>query len=408
MGANYDFPVTADGCVEATFEALIADPLGVFAWARERSPVIRIGNFYLVISGPHVLEMLTDSRTMQMEGAMFGLRGMPMDGPFGQHQLNSVLLSNGEVHARRRAPLARAFAKPIVEKMRPWVHQEASQIAEALPRGEPFDFLEQFASPLPGRVIARVVGLDPDRWREFAQHVYTMVSGFAPPYEAERWRTIEAAVEALYTHCTDALRDRREKPSDDFLTAFAQAADGAGVLSEMEIRQQLLAILLAGSDTTRGALCYQQGLLLEDRSRWETLKADRSLIPAAISECLRLEPPVAAAPRFAPQDIQVGTATIAAGSPYELITLSAMRDPAVYPDPERFDMHRSGGPRLLPSFGGGAHRCIGEYLARIELQEALEVLLDRHPDIELTAPRVPARGYTAIREAQPLWCRIPA
>ena len=394
--------------VEVDLAALQQDPHKAFRHYRPQTAAIKAGPTYYVLRARHVLPLITDSRTSQFEGSMMALRGYPDSGAMSDFMLYSINLTNGDVHRSRRSPLTRAFSKPAVERMRSYVRSEAQRIAEQLPRGSEFDFLEHFCSPLPGRIIAATAGLEPDEWQVFARLIYRMTTGFAPPFPADRWPSIESAAEEMYRYVTAALDDRRKSPREDFVTAFLAATEEAGELSEIEIRSVMLAVLLGGSDTTRGALNSLHGLLLEHRAQWEAVCKDPALIPGAIEEALRFEPPVASVPKMAAQAIDLDGVSIAAGSPLELMTISAMRDPEMYADPDTFDITRTGGPRIHPVFGGGAHRCAGEYLARMELEEGLRATAAIHPNMELVGQRRAPGGFSAIREAMPFMVRIPA
>ena len=295
----------------------------------------------------------------------------------------------------------------MLERLREYVRTEARTIARSLPRNQEFDFRDLFASPYPARIISTVAGLDPNDWRQFAKHIYTMTSGLAPPFDPQKWAQVENSAEAMLKLVTEAIEDRRAHPRQDFITEFVRSADSDGALSELEIRAQLLGVILGGSDTTRGGLTSIVGLLLSDAQSWSDVKADASLITGAVNEGLRVDPPVGGGTRLAVEEIVIGTARIPAGSPVEVNTVSAMRDAALYSNPDVFDIRRTDGPRIHPVFGGGAHRCAGEYLARMELEEAIAALVAECPTLELTEPRIPAKGYTAVRDVQPLRVRIP-
>jgi cytochrome P450 len=315
-------------------------------------------------------------------------------------------MSNGAVHARRRAPAMDAFSRRMIALLRDMIGREARALVEAFPRGVPFDLVEALAGPLPGRVIAQVVGLDPDRWREFAGLVYKMTQGMAPPFPAERWPEIDAAAGRFIGFIGEAVADRRANPRDDFVSAYVAAADKQGVTDEEETLIQLAGIVLAGSDTTRGGIAVAIGMLLEQRSRWEEVLADRTLAANAIHEALRLDPPVGGSPRMTAEPLELDGVTIPPMMPVDLLTISAMRDASLYPDPDRFDLHRVDTPRYHPVFGGGVHRCLGEQLALAELEEALAAVLDLAPAMQLVGERKPLAGFTAVREASPLMVRI--
>jgi cytochrome P450 family 103 len=129
---------------------------------------------------------------------------------------------------------------------------------------------------------------------------------------------------------------------------------------------------------------------------------DPGLIPAAVAESLRYEPSVGSAGRVAQEDIALDGHVVPAGSMILLSTLSALRDEAVYAHPDTFDIRRTDLPRLHPIFGGGAHRCIGEALARIELEEGLGALMRLAPDLRLTGAMPAIQGHSGIRRIDAL------
>ena len=390
----------------ADFEAMTTDPHGYYRKYRPLTPVLQNGQNFYVLRARDVFPMQKNPKMQQIEGWMMKFRGYPEEGHMWRLFSNTVLMSNGKVHARRRAPAVDAFSRRMIAKLREHIRLEARRLAEALPRGVDFDFLEHFASPLPGRVIAFVVGLDPDLWQRFATLVYKMTQGLAPPFPADKWEEIEAAAGEMLGFVEQAIAARRAAPQDDFLTAYIAAADKTGAMDAEELLIQIVGLLLAGSDTTRAGLAVQQGILLEERSRWEAVLADRSLMSAAISESLRLEPPVGGSPRMVVEDVDVGGVTIPAGSAVDLLSISAMRDPEIYDRPDDFDMHRTGVPTFHPVFGGGVHRCLGEQLALAELEEGMAAILDIAPTIRLVGKRAVPRGFTAVREMFPLIVHI--
>jgi hypothetical protein len=144
---------------------------------------------------------------------------------------------------------------------------------------------------------------------------------------------------------------------------------------------------------------------LGDRALWDEVRANPDLIPAAIDEALRIEPPVGSMPRYTPTPIAFGNMTVPAGQVLGLSTLSAMRDETRIKLPENFDLHREDHVRPHLVFGGGAHRCLGEMLARIELEEGLAALMEGVPEIEMIeAPKM--LGFGGIRRSTPLIARI--
>lgn len=392
--------------VQVDFEEILCDPPAVLAKYRAMTPVIHNGANHYVLRAADVIALQKDRRLRSMEGAMMRHRGYPAEGNMWRLFTNTMLLSNGAVHARRRAPALDAFSRRMIAQLRAYIRGEARALAAQLPRDEDFDFVEAFAGPLPGRVIAHVVGLDPDRWETFARLVYEMTQGIAPPFPADRWDRIEGAAGEFIDHIAAVIADRRAAPRDDFVTAYVAAVDAAGEMDEEETLIQIVGIVLAGTDTTRGGITVTVGRLLEDRRLWEEVGADRDLIPAAVAEALRIDPPTGGSPRMTVEPLEVGGVTIPAGVPVDLLVASALRDPALYDRPDEFDLHRENLPRYHPVFGGGVHRCLGEQLALAELEEGLDALLDLAADMKLVGERKPLIGFTGVREVSPLIVRI--
>ena len=160
---------------------------------------------------------------------------------------------------------------------------------------------------------------------------------------------------------------------------------------------QVVTIIIAGSDTTRGAIAVQVALLLQHREQWDAICADPALIPGAVSEALRYEPVVGSIPRFAVEDIEIEGYVVPRKSILSLSTLSAMRDPAQYADPDTFNIRRTDHPRRHLIFGLGVHRCLGEVLARAELEESLAALTERLPRLEIAGHPPYLHGHGGIR-----------
>lgn len=352
-----------------------------------------------------VTGLSSDPRLMQLPGAKGAdAAGIP-PGRVRSLLETTMLMSNGTTHQRRRGAFTKTFAHPVVRRKREQVRAVADQIVDDLPRGKAFDFLDLCASRLPAEMIATVLGLPIEQSPWFARQVYSLSRCLTLPYDINNHDEVEAAAEALYHFVAETLAERRETPRDDFLSMLA--TDGsARALSPEELIYQVMSVIIGGSDTTRSAFNMAVGRLLQNRALWNEVQANRDLIPAAVNEALRLEPPVGGMPRYVPEPITIGELNVEAGQLLNLLTLSAMRDETCFARPEAFDLHREDHILPHPVFGGGAHRCLGEMLARIELEEGLAALMDGAPDIELVEmPRM--LGNLGIRRSTPLIARIP-
>ena len=372
---------------------------------RRAAPLVRSDPQRVVaLRAADVLPLSSDPRLPQIPGnrfvAAFGL-------PPGRVQAflkNMMLMTNGAEHHRMRGAFAKTFAHPVIRGKRAEIRAVADAIVADLPRGRDFDFLDLCASRLPAEVIATVLGLPVTESRWFAEEVYSLSRCLTIPYAMEDHDAIEASAEALYGFVEAALEERRAMPREDLLSALA-ADETARALEAEVLTYQVMLLLLAGADTTRSGFTMLVGRLLGDQALWQEVRDNRELIPAAVDEALRLEPPVGSLPRFVAAPIEVGGCPVAAGQIMGLSTLSAMRDEACHADPEYFHLHRGDHVKLHPVFGGGAHRCLGEMLARIELEEGLAALIEAAPEITFVeAPRM--LGFSGIRRATPMVLRI--
>jgi len=167
-------------------------------------------------------------------------------------------------------------------------------------------------------------------------------------------------------------------------------------LGPEEILFQILQLIVGASDTTRVSSVIQTALLLQHRSQWQAVCRDPALVPAAVAESLRYEPSAANTARIAAEDIELQGVHIPAGSLVTLSTMSSMRDERAFIQPDTFDISRSDQMRVHPVFGFGAHRCIGEALARAELEEALAGLAARIPQLQLDVPPT-VSGHVGVR-----------
>ena len=342
---------------------------------------------------------VTAPQTRQIETDVLRLMGVT-SGPAFEFVSTSLLFSNGEIHKARRTPMARTFAWSLMEALRPEIRQVAIALIAPL-KGQEVDFVAQVCGPLPARVIARILGAPEADIPRFTQLVYSAVRAisFQPPEIAA-----EASEDmgALAAYVDVLLDERKTTPRDDFLSDFL-ARTGETGMSAQEVRSQVMTVILAGSDTTRLSLAMAVVQLLREPGAWEEFRADPEGQKASVvSEALRLEPPVGAMARIVTEDVEWHGAAIPAGTVITASFLTAQRDPAVYSAPDTFDPNRADLPRLHPVFGAGPHRCLGEALARAELEEALAVLADLCPDIRLTGPAPIPRGLGAVRSIGPM------
>ncbi len=243
------------------------------------------------------------------------------------------------------------------------------------------ELAREFTFAFPVQVIARMMGLTRQDYLRFQRLSIELLNVV---YD---WDCGIAASAALKAYFGEVLAERRRDPQDDLISTLLESEIDGARLSDDEIFAFLLLILPAGVETTYRASGNLLLALLTEPTLWDAVRADRGLVPGAIEEALRWEPPITTVMRVASRDCELGVVAIPSGTNVAVSVAAANRDPQRYPDPDRFDPTRTNVAHL--TFGGGPHLCLGMHLARMEATVAVNALLDRLPDLRLD-PAAPA------------------
>jgi cytochrome P450 family 103 len=378
------------------------DPHGTFRRYRLVTPFLRReDDSYIAIRHGDVERLATDTRTRQMETERLQARGINSGALFELFE-NTMLYSNGPAHRRRRAPMSSAFAFRLIDELRLKIRAVAHQLLDRVERRGEMNLLDDFAALIPAHITSEILGLPEHDIPDFTRWVYSIARAVSFTFTPAEWVEMEAAARDLSAYVLKLLAQRRARPRDDFLSSYAISVEAEGNLSRIEMLTQIVTVILAGSETTRAALALQVALLLQHQEQWEAVRRDPTLIPGAVSESLRYEPSVASTPRFTLGDIEIAGFVVPAGRMLSLSTLSAMRDPALYTEPDSFNIRRTDHPRRHLAFGSGPHRCLGEVLARAELEEGLAALVERFPELRLVGEAPKALGHVGIRRVSPM------
>ncbi|MEV5198838.1 cytochrome P450 [Streptomyces sp. NPDC053720] len=282
-------------------------------------------------------------------------------------------------HTRLRSLVAKAFTVRQVEKLRPQVRElTAGLLDEMETAGPPADLVDLFALPLPVAVICRMLGVpteDRPRFRVWSDDALSTSSLTAEEFDASR--------DELRAYMAGLIDQHRRAPQDDLMTALIEARDGGDRLSELELVDLCVGILVAGHETTASQIPNFVLTLLDHPDQLARLRAEPELVPNAVEELLRFVPLGSGAgqPRYATEDIEVGGTLVRAGSPVLVAVGAANRDALRFSAPGVLDIAREGNQHL--GFGHGVHHCLGAPLARLELQEAMAALITRFPDLRL-------------------------
>lgn len=362
----------------------------LFRDLRATTPLVKVpmgmGTMLLGLRARMVDDIVSPENTRQLETEMKMMQGI-FDGPIFDFIAQVMLFANGEAHQRRRQPVARTFAFKLMEAMRPKAAAVAEEIInEHLGKG-PFDFLHEFAAQIPARIIADILGIPRSDLPVFMKWISDTAEsiGFV---DVSRRAEIEQSLTDFNGYVDRLLADRRANPRGDFLSDYVAATAASGDLSEAEIRAQVVGLILAGSDTTRNSMCMSLYQLLQHPDQWAALVADPDgLKKKASEEGLRYEPVVSGIPRVTTRDIELEGYLIPAGAILMVSLISVLRDPEVYADPDTFNIHRTDQQRWHLAFGAGAHRCAGEALARVELEETLAAIARLAPKTRVVGAR---------------------
>ncbi len=297
----------------------------------------------------------------------------------------SMLFTDGADHDRLRGAVRDAFTRSTVAGLTEGVETIAAEVIARAPRGAPFDFMSQIALPLPIAVVGEWLALDPAHaaaLRELSPSIIRMLGTLADPVEvAEGF----GAAAALMAEFLPLAADRRAHPGDDLFSFIATDPE----LSLEDVVVTAILIAVAGHETTANLL--GAGLIRLVDEQVDTVDG------AVITELLRLDGPVQSTVRTATEDHRLGGVDIAAGDSVVVVVAAANRDPAVFTEPDRFRLDRTGPAPL--AFGYGAHYCLGSALAQLELTVALREVVARQP---VVGGAVTWRDTPAIRGPQSL------
>jgi cytochrome P450 len=302
----------------------------------------------------------------------------------GNYPMAPGLLNNDPpAHTRVRALAGSAFSHARIAAMEPGIRALAHALVDDFVKDGEGDLLARFAYPLPMTVIADLVGVEHREMAQVKAWHDAWLSLFVPDLSLDQQLHGARALVAYQRYYTDLIEDRKARPRDDLATALVEARiEGETPFTTPEIVSQLIVLLSAAHETTTSFIANMVRLLLEDPARWREVSADPALIPAAIDESLRFEPPVHMEPRVTRSEASLGGVPIPSGAHVHAIYGAVGRDPALFEDPDRFDLHRPHRHGHM-AFGHGVHYCLGAALARLEGRVALEVLKERLPGLRL-------------------------
>ncbi|MBX7547853.1 cytochrome P450 [Streptomyces sp. NPDC048665] len=292
---------------------------------------------------------------------------------------SGILSMDPPDHTRLRSLVAKAFTVRQVEKLRPQIKELTSTLLDEMESaGPPADLVDRYALPIPVAVICRLLGVpeeDRPRFRAWSDAALSTSSLTAEEFDRNR--------EELRAYMSQLIGAHRKEPRDDLMTALIEARDHDDRLSELELVDLCVGILVAGHETTATQIPNFVVTLLDHPEALSLLRAEPELITGAVEELLRFVPLGSGAgqPRYAKEDVEVGGTLVRAGEPVLVAVGAANRDALRFTSAGTLDITRSGNAHL--GFGHGVHHCLGAPLARLELQEAIGALVARFPRLHI-------------------------
>ncbi|MEU1689471.1 cytochrome P450 [Micromonospora sp. NPDC005707] len=352
----------------------IALPHGALAWLITNGDEVRhaLAHPHLIKDGP-------------LEG---GFPGLPPE--LALAMSSDVLHSNPPDHGRLRKLVSAAFTRRRTEALAPRIQELTDDLLDAFADRDQVDLVPALTFPLPFKVIAELLGVPAEDSEIFQGWANTITQGtLARPEE------FIGAATRLVEYARTLIELKRREPADDLLSGLVGVSDGGDRLSEDELTSMVFLMLIAGHATTTNLIGNGVHDLLTHPETLAAVRADPERLPTAIEEFLRYEAPLRmATPRRAAEDVSIGGATIPRGDMVFISLVAANHDPALFAEPERFDIGREKNAHL--SFGHGLHHCMGAPLARLEARIAIGTLLARFPKLRLAVPPEQLTRQTSI------------
>ena len=403
MTASTTEPVTSDVYFDPYDVGINYDPYPTFRRLREEAPLYyneqhdfyALSRFADVQAGLHERETFISGRGGILELIRAGIEMPP----------GVLIFEDPPVHTVHRGLLSRVFTPRKMNALEPKVREFCANSLDPLVGTGRFDFVRDLGAQMPMRVIGMLLGIpeeDQETIRDNSDAALRTDPGKPMRYSQERFATGEAFA--------DYIDWRADHPSDDLMTELlnAEFEDETGTtrrLSRQEVLTYVNVVAGAGNETTTRLIGWAGKVLAEHPDQRRELADDRSLIPNAIEELLRFEPPAPHVARYVARDVERYGRTVPEGSVMLLLVGAANRDDRRWPEAERFDIHRDVGQPL--TFGYGIHYCLGAALARLEGRVALDEILRRFPewDVDLDnarlSPTSTVRGWETLPAVVP-------
>ena len=337
-----------------------------------------------IISHEMARNVLRDPRFTIPPGMNLMVQGIT-SGPLWDKIVNSLLGLDGEPHRRLRSLVSKAFTPRASARMHDTIVEVINELIDHVAAEGRCDIVADIARPYPVPIICGLLGAPREDWQLFSRWADQIFTAFTFNPDGVDEAFVMRAWGELDDYVDEMVARRRQDPTDDLLSDLIRAEDEGDRLNAAELRMLAGGLLLAGTDTTRNQLAGSIDVLIDHPDQWALLAEHPELAANAVEETIRHSPIGSGTLRIVSEDTEFAGHLFPAGTMVIVNTLAANRDPAVYDDPDLFDITRSAAPAVL-TFGGGIHYCLGANLARLELSEALKIVTRRMTKPARTGP----------------------
>ena len=375
-GADVDMPSIDPSVFELGHEASLAHLVEL----ADDSWIARSLFGYSILTYADSTAILRDKRWHNAAGQVARLRGVTDPDMLPDPDRPSILAAEGDKHTRLRRIVGKAFSPRSADRLRPAMRRVMNDLVDPVASSGRAEIVVDITEPYPIPIICELLGAPKEDWQLFsrwAEDILSIFDGSA----LDRLDQIKLARNELNAYTVQMIAERRNDPREDLLTDLIAAEEDGEKLDTEELVMMVNAVIIAGTDTTRNQLGCALALFAEHPDQWKMLADDPSLAPQAVEECMRHFGAVRGLGRFASEDIVYRDILFPEGTFVFPSTAAANRDGSLFPDATTFDITKKPSTSPHLTLGSGIHYCLGAWLARAELQEALPLLARRLPDL---------------------------
>ncbi|KFE67298.1 cytochrome P450 [Hyalangium minutum] len=377
---------------------VLRNPYAVFSEMRRASAVCKLmpTGFLSVGRYQDVLSLLQNSKHFSNTGYTASI---PPELRSPGSASASIVQMDPPRHGKLRGLVTKAFTPRTIAQLEPRIRQISHELVEAVAGQRECELVQDITVPLPMIVIAELLGVGPERRRDFKRWSDDSVSSLSL-IKAGNVAQVKKSAQEFAHYFSGEIELRRREPKEDLISLLMQAeVEGAQLTSE-EVLRFINTLLIAGNETTTSLIGNTLVTLTNHPEVFEEVRANPSLIPQLVEEVLRYESPAQCIFRQTTTDLEVGGEHLPQGSIVLPLLASANRDESRFPDPDRFDIHRDTQGHL--AFGKDIHFCLGAPLARLEAKVMLEVMLSRWKGLQRVEPEVAWTSSFFIRSPERL------